>query len=889
VPLRRIVWPASLLRAAPVIVSVVVKDQTEHERARKMKKLIAVVVFVVVSNSLGLAAVPDEKHFTNSIGMKLVRVEPGEFTMGQVRKPLRPEVLPVFRGRGLFDSLRNGDYDEMPVHRVRITRPFYVGVFEVTNFQYELFRPEHKQYRGREGLSTGDNEAATFISWYDAAAFCKWLSDKEGLPYRLPTEAEWEYACRAGRDSTYNTGSTLPKSFLAKGSRKARTDLTVGSTPANAWGIHDMHGGVEEWCSDWYGPYVEGLQVDPVGYADGDFRVTRGGSGGSDVYFLRSANRMGAIPESRNWVTGFRVIIGEPPATERLVPPVRLHQQNVAKDYPPVYMKGPDPEKPYFKGPLRYVNMPRGSDGPVYTCHNHDPAIVECPNGDLLTCWYTCHDEHGRELAQAASRLRPGSAKWEQAALFFYTPDRNNHAPSMWYDDKKQMLYHFTGVSAARSRGRSAIAMRTSGDSGATWSPARLIVPGFERNHLPSEPVFRMYDGTIAFSIDGPNTLWMSRDEGLSWFNPGGDIPGIHTGVTQLSDGSIFAFSRGYAVEGKLPISISTDGGKTFTQKASEFPTVGGGQRLALLKLRSGQLFLASFTNEGGRGIWIEDSTGSKREIRGLFAALSEDDGKTWPYKRLITDDGPSRTIECTDGAAIAMSGSNAEYRGYLAACQSLDGLINVISSRNHYAFNLKWLKTTPPPAANDPLCVQAAVETFDGPADFDLDDWHDYKGPAGGFNGKGSFTLSSGSHYNGFNRRVGTGSFEAVFSVKNIRYNPQGPRIAEGLTIGFRDPMSAGGFTMFIFTKLHEIAPRFGKAIRLDSVPRAIKFRFTYDNSDYRWRVFYGLNGAEPTTEFAESSEGVYWKEPSSESCAAYILMSNGSADLDYFEIKPL
>ena len=93
----------------------------------------------------------------------------------------------------------------------------------------------------------------------------------------------------------------------------------------------------------------------------------------------------------------------------------------------------------------------------------------------------------------------------------------------------------------------------------------------------------------------------------------------------------------------------------------------------------------------------IKDETGNEREIRGLYAALSVDDGKTWPYKRLVTDDGPARTIECTDGAAITMSGRSSEYRGYLSACQGLDGLIHVISSRNHYAFNVKWLKTLPP------------------------------------------------------------------------------------------------------------------------------------------------------------------------------------------------
>jgi sulfatase modifying factor 1 len=844
-----------------------------------MKKSVLFVTIVLTSSvTVYSAQMPAGNEYTNSIGMKFVRIEPGTFRMGQIETPLPSEVLPIFRGRGLFDTLNEGDYDEKPLHTVTITKPFYAGEFEVTNFQYELFRPEHRSLRGKEGFSKEDDKAVTFVNWYDAMAFCKWLSDKEGIPYRLPTEAEWEYACRAGTTTNYHAGDVLPKPFVAevspKGGDIARASLQAGETPANAWGVYGMHGSLEEWCHDWYGPYQAGPQVDPVGYDHGNFRVTRGGSHGSEVYYLRSANRLAAVPESRNWVTGFRVVIGELADTKPLpvIPPG--HQQNVVQRDRCFISKGPDPQVPYFRGPRRYVNIPHGSNGPTYTCHNHDPAIAECPNGDLLSIWYTCHDEHGRELGIAASRLRWGSDQWEEASLFFYTPDRNNHAPALWFDDKNTM-YHFTGVSAAKSRGRSAIAMRTSSDSGATWSPARLIVPEFIRGHLPSESVFRMHDGTIVFAIDGPDTLWMSRDEGLTWFNPGGDIPGIHAGVTQISNGNIFAFSRGYAVDGKLPISISADGGKSFTS-------------YALLKLRTGELFLTSFSNEKGRGIFISDVTGKKREVRGLYAALSLDDGRTWPYKRLVTDDGPARTIECTDGAAVTMSARSSEYRGYLSACQSLDGLIHVISSRNHYAFNLKWLKSLPPAPVDKPRKVKPLVETFAGPIDFDNPGWHDYKGPVAHFNGKGQYTIESGSHFNGINRHVGTGSFEAVFELKNIRYNPPGPRIPEGVTLGFRDPQSDQSETMFINIKQNEITLRDRYPVALARPAKSAKIKFTYDDATRRWRVLYGLDGAEPVNEFKRSqTEGVYFKERTSEAVGAYVLISQGSVDLDYFEIR--
>ena len=104
-------------------------------------------IALLLTSAITAAQIPAEKHFTNSIGMKFVRIEPGTFRMGQLNTPLPPALLPEFRGRGLFDNLAEGDFDERPVHTVRITKPFYIGVLEVTNAQYELFDADHKNYR----------------------------------------------------------------------------------------------------------------------------------------------------------------------------------------------------------------------------------------------------------------------------------------------------------------------------------------------------------------------------------------------------------------------------------------------------------------------------------------------------------------------------------------------------------------------------------------------------------------------------------------------------------------------------------------------------------------------------------------------------------------------
>jgi len=668
------------------------------------------------------------KTVTNSIGMKMVAVKGGTFTMGAGA----------------------ANWDEMPEHKVTVS-PFHMGVTEVTNAQYERFDAAHKKLRGKLGFSKGDGEAVVFVSWHEAAAFCKWLSKAEGKPYRLPTEAEWEYACRAGTTTPYHMGKTLPKAFHKNVTTSwfpgRGTDqpvaLTVGATPANAWGLHDMHGNVEEWCSDWYGPYVaadpstparamtpDGICLtldnswyDPVGYAAGDFKVTRGGSHSTTLEFLRSANRSGTLPEDKSWLIGFRVVQGALPTTTPLEPPAApLNARNVKQTVPTKGLpRGPDMTKPYFKGPVQYVKIPPAADCPVYNRHNHCPAIVNCPNGDLLAIWYTCRSEPGRELGIVASRLPYGADEWQVASSFWDAPDRNDHASAIWVD-AKGTLYHFNGLSAAATWGSLATIMRTSTDSGATWSKARLIMPAHGLHHMPIESVFRLADGTILVPCDavpggaGGSAVLLSKDNAKTWTDPaegkpipsfkagsaGATIAGIHAGVVQRKDGSLMAFGRGNTIDGRMPMSLSADGGKTWTYSASPFPPIGGGQRLVVLRLAEGPILFCSF----GRNMAITDASGKQRTVSGLFAALSRDEGKTWQIKRPITDDGPARTIDGGGNTGrFTMSPHQAEPKGYLSICQTPDKVIHLISSKQHYRFNLAWLNT-PPPTATTPRQV---------------------------------------------------------------------------------------------------------------------------------------------------------------------------------------
>ena len=663
-----------------------------------------------------------QKEFTNSIGMKFVRIEPGTFTMGTPEDAILPDALTtdlVKEKPGPMPQRIHGDFDEHPAHSVEITQAFYLAVMEVTNGQFEQFDFTHGRYRGNQGFSCMDNEAVVFVSWFDAAAFCEWLSEKEGLPYRLPTEAEWEYACRAGSQRPFHTGDALPDVFHKNVFESWHPDpdpsritekfryperrykdnivlLDVGTTPPNAWGLYDMHGNVEEWCLDWYGPYLPGPQKDPVGYAEGEFRVTRGGSHSTELYFLRSANRMGAVPEDRSWLIGFRVAIGPVPGTKPLPQPEppacqRGINQTILADL----AQGPEPAQPYFEGPRPFVRIIPDAHGPLFIDHNHDPAIAPCPNGDLLAIWYTTSREKGRELCLAGSRLRHGQKEWEPASLFWLAPDRNLHAPSLWLDKQSGVLYQFVGLSAAATWGNLAAAMRTSNDSGATWSKARLIASEHGLRHQMSEPVIRTRDGALlvacdATDVDGTSLL-TSRDGEQTWTDSGGVIRGVHGGVVELDDGRLFGLGRGNDIDGHMPASRSSDLGKTWTYAPSPFQPIGGGQRLVLLRLQEGPILLVSFAKD----VEMFDGSGNKSLCSGMFAALSLDDAETWPVMRLVTPGGAPCETGTTNNAPFTLSDTSAEPRGYLAGCQGLDGVIHIISSYQHYSFNLAWLTAT--------------------------------------------------------------------------------------------------------------------------------------------------------------------------------------------------
>jgi formylglycine-generating enzyme len=606
---------------------------------------------LLACSALARAEVLEGKEHTNSIGMRLARIEAGEFVMGDGEAPPRSRVEWMQR-----------DWDEAPAHSVRISKAFFLGTTEVTNAQYEQFNAEHKKRRGRFGASSADNEPVTFVTWQQAVDFCQWLSKKEGRPYRLPTEAEWEFACRAGTKGPYAIGDRITPEDANLGRAKDGTAIpgpvAVGSYKANAWGLHDMHGNVAEWCHDWYGPYEAGARTDPVGRADGDARVCRGWSflatSLPNSKYARSANRSGHLPDDANRATGFRVVLGDMPTTKPLPAVVQPYQKGIKNDPSP---PGPDAQKPFCvayskdKAP----SLPPESWGPVFRQHNHFAAVCVCPNGDVLAAWYTTVQEPGRECAQGVSRLRAGTDAWEPVSSFLSIPDVNCHAPVLFRDGKR--IYHFF-TQSLKGWDDSSNSMRYSDDNGATWSRPRVILTRTDPDAL-SQPCccIKTKDGALVLACDGDKhkdeRFLVSKDNGMTWRTSGGDMRKscggnyvIHPTIFQRDDGTIFSYLRG---PNPMPAAVSKDLGETFTMVETIFPGIGTGQKAAVLKLRSGAVLLCSI-----------DRT-RKLVGGGTFAALSLDDGKTWPHVRKIEGTGGYMALAQGDNGVIFLNGSQLQ------------------------------------------------------------------------------------------------------------------------------------------------------------------------------------------------------------------------------------
>jgi len=248
--------------------------------------------------------------------IEFVLVPAGQFRMGS---SLSPEQT-VDKYGGTTQRFK----DEQPQHQVQITKPFYLGKYEVTNAQFRQFRAEHDSKAHRGHTLDEDSHPVVHVSWEDAMAFCKWIGERSGLTVRPPTEAEWEYACRAGTRTPFYWGAEMDVAYcsFADKSVPLKRDATeledgytvtapVGRYKPNAFGLHDMLGNVYEWCADGKRAYSADAVSDPRG-PDSDPRALRGGSWGSQPRFARCANRYQRASTHKGNIYGFRVSVEIP-------------------------------------------------------------------------------------------------------------------------------------------------------------------------------------------------------------------------------------------------------------------------------------------------------------------------------------------------------------------------------------------------------------------------------------------------------------------------------------------------------------------------------------------------------------------------------------------------
>lgn len=593
----------------------------------------------------------------NSIGIELVDIPAGSFRRGSER----------------------GKWDERPVREVTLSRPFRISRLEVTRTQWLRFRPDWE---------SSSKAKAIGVTWDDAVAFCAWLSRKEGRPYRLPTEAEWEYACR--RDGMGDDGRLV-----------------------------GMLDDVVEWCQDWYGVYPDADLTDPVGPDGGLARVLRGDKVDVDNRVIlpcgynRPANRSGmpadyGLPYVETNVS-FRVVQAPAPETRPSPRERKFFGEGVKQTTAEAARRGPDPSRPYFRKRYLLPTPPETWEGNVYEDdshrrwmeriglhpgfggHQHSAALEVLPNGDLLFVAYTSWTEYSPEVGLLAARLRFGEDEWDFPDFAFDLPGANDHAPLLWTDGSKTHLFW----GSPKLMEHPPFQWITTGDSGATWSavhyPSFATAPG-RSDAQPINSAFRDAAGTVYVAADGPasdSILWASDDSMATWRDPGGRTGGGHTTFALLADGrTILGMnSRKGQIGYHMTASLSADGARSFSTLQTPFSWGGSNQRSSLLRLQSGRLLFATDAHNS-----VDPSPPEWRDRDGAILAVSEDEGKTWRMKLL-----PGAQRHETRAMTTI---------GYSVLRQGADGLIHLVTTMNrpclHFTFNEAWLLSDAAISADD-------------------------------------------------------------------------------------------------------------------------------------------------------------------------------------------
>lgn len=634
-----------------------------------------------------------------------------------------PEMVEIPAGSfmmGAPDDMSRDYFNERPRHQVTISRPFRIATHEVTIDEWRRFRPDAP-------ITTEFAPYVAGISWNDAMAYAAWLSKRTGRQYRLPTEAEWEYATRlAERD------------------------------PERYGRIENLEAGPKEWTADRFGPYPVAPQTDPTGAASGPLRVVRGGRIGFnpkraatdptiEIDYGRPEARLAFPPSFAPYPgaeagggfhsIGLRLVEGPMPAPNTIPVSPPTNRVGIRQDVSTATM-GPDPNKPYFRRRAYLPTPPDDTGGRTidksgwdasFRNHHHSPGITVMPNGDVLIAIYSSYDEYEAGTSIIATRLRHGADQWDPPSPFADIVGVNDHAPLLMRDGDTVRFFWGSPYSGHQEFGRKDFPFHymTTTDNGASWSDIvypKVVGRVGPHNRQPINTAFRDRHGRLLLasdagadeavpgSSDSQALLWASDDDGKTWYDTGGRTFGRHTSFVEARDGRILGYGgKNTEIDGFMPLATSTDGGKSYTKSKTPFPALGSGQRPMVLRLHSGRLLML--------GDYVRAKPIAKPvPQRGSYAAVSDDDGKTWRFKQL-----PGAGVHERYDRAEQMGGTTL---GYVAAAQGPDGVIHVVTSLTHpsvaLAFNEAWLDApaTQPPGnaeleANDVTSV-TAVRTYE-------------------------------------------------------------------------------------------------------------------------------------------------------------------------------
>lgn len=561
--------------------------------------------------------------------------------------------------------------DALPVHNVTISNDFLIAKEPI---KYELFAEFYKDKYGKDVDAENYLGFVIGVSWYEADQFCAWLSARTGLPYRLPTEAEWEYC--------------------ARNSKKLGIDRMCSLN-------------IREWCFDWYDGYAVQDQIDPAGPDSGLFKVVRGGFLDNPIrynnYHLEVWTRASLPPSYCHYSEdihndfgrhniGFRIVQGEPAKTngKAFMIPLSL---NVKQNIPKSQITS---DEPYFRKRYLFPNPPDNATSeainafglnPLLRHHNHSPGFDVAPNGDLIVSIYSSYHEYDPEVGLMGARLKYGADEWEMPDIWCNPVGVNDHAPLI-FTDHDNTIYHFWGWPQLDNT--FPFQYIYSKDNGATWSEVQFpkFVEKAERvTSQPINTVVHAQDGYyyVACDVQGKSAsvLWRSKDL-VNWEVPKGQTAGRHSTIVELKDGRLLAVGgKNSSIDGYMPQAISADRGDSWQVSKTPFPAMTSGQRPCIIRLKSGRLlYCGDFQTKMGRR-----PAGFTDDQWGSFVAYSEDEGESWKIKKLWGTQHKKQD-------ATLLGGSHT--LGYSVCRQSQDGLIHIITSNNrpclHLCFNEAWL-----------------------------------------------------------------------------------------------------------------------------------------------------------------------------------------------------